>query len=207
MVNNKNILILVRKSIIYQIIMFEEGFILKKIMYLLPVILLGLSGCSVVSYDPTNSGENSVTSQGDNSQEGTSVESTVASQGGSAQADWPESFKTTMNSILGRTIPFIQLDSNTWQCVEGYDEGSIQVYDDSETDLLQGYGDILVRNGYVYSTEFKDYELSLGGTSLLIIEFGWSEGFEGGLYSGESYDPEPPGNIIDAYLWDTTWDE
>ena len=179
---------------------------MKKFVYLLPVLLLGLSGCTIVEYNSDESGNTSVASQGGENSQG------EISQGSSSQqqdesTDWPESFKATMNSILGRTIPFIQLDSNTWQCVEGYDGESIQVYDDCETNLLQGYGDILIRNGYTYDSEYDDYELSLGGTSLLIIEFWWSEGFEGGLYSGESLEPELPGNIIDAYLWDTTWDD
>ena len=182
---------------------------MKKILHLLPIIVLGLSGCTIIEYSgseqtSTKSESEVVVSEvGETSQ----TESVPSSSQTPESGDWPAAFKSIMNTILGTTFPFVQLDTATWTCVsfpysgEGADD-TVQVYDDSETDLLTGYDQVLLRNGYTYDSNLEEYSKPLQGTSILCLSFWHSPGYE----ATESTEAELPGNVIEAYLWDTTWD-
>lgn len=191
---------------------------MKKILHLLPIIVLGLSGCTIIEYSGSEQtstksesevvvSEVSETSQTESVSSSSQTESVPSSSQTPESGDWPAAFKSIMNTILGTTFPFVQLDTATWTCVsfpssgEGADD-TVQVYDDCETDLLTGYDQVLLSNGYTYDSNFDEYSKPLQGTSILCLSFWHSPGYE----ATESTEAELPGNVIEAYLWDTTWD-
>ena len=125
------------------------------------------------------------TSDGSNSSEGGD---TSGSSGQVVGEGWNEEIKSEMMTYLGEVLPFVQLDDNT--LTHGYIEflgiGLYSIEDESATDLLQGYGDLLISAGFEKETEDnEDYYVK----GQLEVVYGWYE----------AEDETPAGNSIAVY--------
>ena len=88
----------------------------------------------------------------------------------SGDVGWAQDVKEEMTEYLGLVLPYVQLDTATLYHGWNEDEGAYFIGDDSETNVLDGYGDRLLRTGwtlvdnagypeYTKSTEVGDLTL------------------------------------------------
>ena len=105
-----------------------------------------------------------------------------------AEVGWSSEVKAEMTQYLGLVLPYVQFDAAT--LYHSYDEveGCYLVGDDSETNVLDGYGDRLVRTGWT-SIGSNDYTKSTEAGDLT-LHYEWYEETE--LY--------PCGNEIAVYI-------
>ena len=71
----------------------------------------------------------------------------------SGDVGWAQDVKEEMTEYLGLVLPFVQLDTATLYHSWDEDEGAYFIGDDSETNVLDGYGDRLLRTGWTPVTE------------------------------------------------------
>ena len=139
-------------------------------------------------------------SEGSSSEEMSSEESSSEglsseeSSGGSSTSEegsgeWSKDIQEEMMLYLGEVLPFVQLDEATlvygYTLIYDYFPAYV-LYDDSEVDLFEGYGDKLIEAGYVYNESWDSYDKEALDLS---VEFGWLEATE----------DTPAGNFITVY--------
>ncbi|MBQ6921310.1 MAG: hypothetical protein IJQ72_05405 [Bacilli bacterium] len=71
----------------------------------------------------------------------------------SGDVGWVQDVKEEMTEYLGLVLPFVQFDTATLYHGWNEDEGAYFIGDDSETNVLDGYGDRLLRTGWTPVTE------------------------------------------------------
>jgi len=124
--------------------------------------------------------------------------------------DWSKEVKDLMTECIGEVLPYVELDAATLvvsgEFVEGVG-GYFDAYDDSEVNLVSGYGDKLVKAGFEAVTAqgetFYYKETANGGE--LYVSADWYEAQP----ATETSEAIPAGNEIYAeyYLPEPSYDE
>ena len=96
---------------------------------------------------------------------------------------WSAEIDAEMIKYVGEVLPFVDLDKETLQC--GYDESysMFYLYDDNETNLVEGYETKLEAAGFKYTeTEYVDITVSSydkeNDIGYISVTFGWTEAEE-----------------------------
>ena len=158
---------------------------MKANIKLLSLILASslMVGCSGSTPKEEGKKDESITSETSQDEGEQSSDGSQGSEGSSESepvtGSWDEVIQGEMMLYLGEVLPFVQLEEES--LYHGYSDyyaafgfGLYQVYDDSEVDLLTGYGDVLTLAGYEYVEDEGDiyYEktTSLGD---ITVSYGW----------------------------------
>lgn len=143
----------------------------------LSLTTLLVAGCSNTTNQGGQSGSNSPSS-------------------GEAVGQWTEEMQEIMTECLGIVLPYIQFDEASLQA--GYSDyyessgyGLYYIYDESEVDLTNGYGDKLVAVGFtlVPDPDYGDYYTLTTDVGDLTVNYGWDAA------EGDT----PAGNYINAF--------
>ena len=106
---------------------------------------------------------------------------------------WSDAINAEMNKYIGEVLPFVQLDDETIQY--GYNDtySLFYIYDDNETNSLDGYDQKLINAGFVYTETdyYGETYVSYDKTNdvgFVSVDFGWAE----------ATSSEPAGNYINV---------
>ena len=163
----------------------------KNLTKLLALVLLSglMIGCN------TNKSANKDDSSQASSGEQSSSEPGPGPSSSEDEKHWSDEIRAEMLIFLGEELPFVQLDEAS---LEHYYDGSLADYgvgiytisDQSATNLLGEYGDVLMDAGYAKkSTETQAYYSKTTDLGDLDVFFGWYE----------AEDEMPQGNYIDVF--------
>lgn len=121
--------------------------------------------------------------------------------------EWSAAIKADMNQYLGEVLPYAALDKSTMgyelyyeftEEIDGYVGYNWWMWDDSETNVLEDYGEKLLEAGFTYDTDtYGDpfyYKVKTNGDELDIY-FDW---YPSEVIGGETI---PAGNQIDCYFY------
>ena len=127
--------------------------------------------------------------------------------------NWSEEVQEEMLEVLGELLPYVALTEETLyfdSMVQG-SVGAFVIGDETETNLLEGYGDLLEEAGfeeYTYQGSSYYAKLTEDGDELY-VQFGWfeaTEEYEAGneiyaeiYYAPETYDSLPIDEIVAFY--------
>lgn len=105
--------------------------------------------------------------------------------------EWSQEIKAEMTEYLGLVLPYVQFDEATLYHEWSEEESGYFIGDDSETNVLDGYGDRLIRTGWTAVTQegYVNYTKS-SEAGELTLHYGWYE-------ATEEY---PCGNEIAIYV-------
>lgn len=105
--------------------------------------------------------------------------------------EWSQEIKAEMTEYLGLVLPYVQFDEATLYHEWSEEESGYFIGDDSEINVLDGYGDRLIRTGWTAATQegYVNYTKSTEAGELT-LHYGWYE-------ATEEY---PCGNEIAIYV-------
>ena len=86
---------------------------------------------------------------------------TACPKGKKEESNWSKEVQDAMVAYIGEVLPYVELNQET--LTYGYDDSwggfglyQFLIYDDNETNVLEGYGDKLVAAGFEYTE--SEYE-------------------------------------------------